>query len=144
LTLFFTPQLIRSKGKTNNAMPLVDAIAQLSLLDEIEWEAVFFFLRKSIHPKRGYNTNLLINLSFLVYLRLEKATLRETDTRTEYGNMHALIGRVRRQTAGSRQLVKRQLISNWQEDCNVREPFRAWAEMVGGATYDRSAITRAF
>lgn len=148
LTLFFIPQLVRSKSTAANQESLLDAMSQLIGMRRLDIPGALFFLRRSLRPnskkseRSTYNPNLLANLSFLAYRRFEHVRLSGSDTRRERQNLGAIRERVIRHPELSRKSIARTLVQDWSSNCEVPAALETWAAMVSGAVrYDVRAIT---
>ncbi|MDY7095758.1 MAG: hypothetical protein SX243_22515 [Acidobacteriota bacterium] len=144
LTLFFTPQLTRSRRRSENQRSLLDALDQLVGASELDFTASLYFLRRSLAAKsRDYNPVLLTNLSFLVYRRYEHRRREGHPARRARGNLELLLRRVRRTGSTPRTRTGRNLLQHWADTAEAPEALEAWSAMVAGESrFETRAIAR--
>lgn len=146
LTLFFTPQLVRSRARATNERSLIDALDQLATAEELDFDASLFYLRRSLdHKNKDYNPTLLTNLSFLAYRRYEHRRRAGSPARRARSNLDSMIYRMRRYPKGSRprSTARRTLIKDWADEADAPEALEAWGAMVAGeARFEPKVIAR--
>lgn len=144
LTLFFTPQLTRSRGRAANQKSLDDALHRLATNHELDFGASLFFLRRSLNGKSSsYNQELLTNLAFLAYRRFEHHRRSGREAIRARTNLKLIWTRVRRAGAAPSARVGRDLLRHWGDLAEAPEALEAWSAMVAGQNgFETRAIAK--